>query len=105
MIHLVWLVPAALAIVAALLPQPPGPWLDRAMHFFGIGSLGARGSLTLLFGLIALFGAGADLLLSRHTGIATTWRILDAAAIGAGAALVVLALISRIAGRDQTRID
>lgn len=105
MIHLVWLFFVLLALLGALLPSPPGPWLDRAMHFFGIGSLGARGTLVLLFGLVALVGFAADVLLDRVADIATPWRLLDAAALGIGVALVLLALLSRVVGRHGPDID
>jgi hypothetical protein len=90
------LAPAAAAVVVSAWRRPPGAWLETALHFFGIGSVDPRRTLVALLAFVAAFGAAADMALELWApAIATHWRQLDAAAIGLGAALLVLAIIAK----------
>jgi hypothetical protein len=93
---LIWLAPAALAVLASAWPRPPSAWFERVLHFFGINSVDPRRTLVALLAFFAAFGAAADMALELWAPvIATHWRQLDAAAIGLGAALLLLAIIAK----------
>ena len=93
---LLWLAPAAAAVLISAWPRAPGAWLEAALHFFGIDSVDPRRTLAALLAFVAAFGAAADMALELWApAIESHWRQLDAAAIGLGAALLVLAIIAR----------
>jgi hypothetical protein len=89
---LIWTAPILAAIAAAASSRPPGRWLDRLFHVFGIGGIDGRRAAIAGLVILAVVGFGTDAVLTLATTLETPWRQLDAFAAGAAAALSTLML-------------
>lgn len=91
-IWLVWTVPILLAIAVAARRSAPGPWLDRLLHFFGVGAIDSRRAAICALVIVAVIGWATDAILAQATALDAPWRQLDGLGIGAIVALSVLLL-------------
>lgn len=95
---------ALIALLCALAPTAPGPWFDKVLHIFGIGSVSARRAALTLWILSTIACAGAGAMLDHFTNLTPVLVAIDAAAIGLAFSFVIIKLASP-KGRGTSLID